>query len=121
MASLALCDLQGGDRRFVASLIDLLVQPEHARTAASFRAGNYGLRYRVPDGALIGVSISMDPPRSCRKCGCTDFAACYDKRTGYACYWIEDRLCSACAPLPKLNATGKRILRALGRGGKSKR
>lgn len=30
----------------------------------------------------------------CRKCGCTEHAACGD-----GCYWVEPDLCSACANL----------------------
>lgn len=37
--------------------------------------------------------------RRCRSCGCTDdnCAACIAK-TGAPCTWVEDDLCSACAP-----------------------
>lgn len=37
-------------------------------------------------------------PRSCRICMCTDqdCTSCIE-RTGHACYWVEDDLCSACA------------------------
>jgi uncharacterized metal-binding protein YceD (DUF177 family) len=33
----------------------------------------------------------------CRVCGCTDFDClrCIE-RTGFACYWVEEDLCSAC-------------------------
>lgn len=31
----------------------------------------------------------------CRRCGCTDITACDE-----GCYWIEETLCSACAPPP---------------------
>ncbi len=31
--------------------------------------------------------------RSCRICGCTDINACPD-----GCWWVGDRLCSACSP-----------------------
>ena len=35
--------------------------------------------------------------RKCQVCGCTDndCSRCIE-RTGYACYWVEDDLCSAC-------------------------
>jgi len=36
--------------------------------------------------------------RSCRICGCTDLRACPD-----GCWWVGDRLCSAC--LPSVEAT----------------
>lgn len=47
----------------------------------------------VPSGSLNrGV-------RACRKCGCTDLdcSGCW-QRTGFACYWVEPDLCSACPP-----------------------
>ncbi len=31
----------------------------------------------------------------CRKCGCTELAACGD-----GCWWVEPDLCSSCAPKP---------------------
>lgn len=38
---------------------------------------------------------------SCRVCGCTDWdcSGCI-ARTGYACYWAEPDLCSACVVKP---------------------
>ena len=38
--------------------------------------------------------------RTCRRCGCTeaDCSRCIE-RTGEACHWIEDDLCSACVDL----------------------
>lgn len=38
-------------------------------------------------------SIAM----TCRVCGCTDDLAC--DVHGVACFWVEDDLCSACAPI----------------------
>lgn len=38
--------------------------------------------------------------RRCRKCGCTEMAACVTD--GIACSWIEEDLCSACVA-PGLN------------------
>lgn len=37
--------------------------------------------------------------RRCRECGCTDIdcSMCIEK-TGQPCDWVEDDLCSACAP-----------------------
>ena len=34
---------------------------------------------------------------ACRQCGCTDAdcSGCIE-RTGFACYWVEADLCSAC-------------------------
>lgn len=42
-----------------------------------------------PDLAAIGI-------RACRECGCTDERGCPG-----GCSWIEDDLCSACAPEPE--------------------
>jgi hypothetical protein len=39
------------------------------------------------------------PPRSCRRCGCTDDNACgISEGEILGCYWVEWDLCSACAP-----------------------
>lgn len=35
--------------------------------------------------------------RTCRKCGCTADHACLD-RYGNPCFWVEEDLCSECAP-----------------------
>lgn len=42
--------------------------------------------------------------RSCRVCGCTDddCSNCIEK-TGVACFWVEEDLCSACAASPEEN------------------
>lgn len=37
-------------------------------------------------------------PGICRECGCDDDHACVDPGTGAACTWVEEDLCSACAP-----------------------
>jgi hypothetical protein len=42
--------------------------------------------YERPDLAALGI-------RSCRECGCTDDHACEG-----GCAWLEDDLCSQCAP-----------------------
>lgn len=36
----------------------------------------------------------------CRECGCTDDNACVlgDDDDAYPCHWVEDDLCSGCAP-----------------------
>ncbi|HTI81780.1 MAG TPA: hypothetical protein VL614_15130 [Acetobacteraceae bacterium] len=49
------------------------------------------------------------PIRSCRRCGCTDddCSMCI-ARTGRACYWVEQDLCSACQ---QDRQTGWNILR----------
>jgi hypothetical protein len=33
---------------------------------------------------------------SCRFCGCTEERACFDLRTGEACWWVAPNLCSFC-------------------------
>ena len=35
--------------------------------------------------------------RQCRGCGCREYTACYDPKTGRGCYWAEEDLCSVCA------------------------
>jgi len=42
--------------------------------------------------------------QKCRICGCTenDCRQCIEK-TGKPCYWVEDDLCSACAPIQPFN------------------
>lgn len=41
--------------------------------------------------------FGADTGRKCRVCGCTDFDCrqCIEK-TGGACHWVEEDLCSAC-------------------------
>jgi hypothetical protein len=34
---------------------------------------------------------------ACRECGCTAYCACTHEDLG-ACWWVEEDLCSACAP-----------------------
>lgn len=43
------------------------------------------------------AKISKYPVRTCRVCGCTDddCSQCIAK-TGEACYWVDEELCSAC-------------------------
>lgn len=60
-------------------------------------------------GQLLEVSEDLGIPvedlvsdilvQRCKKCGCTnnDCRQCI-KKTGEACYWFEEDLCSACAP-----------------------
>ncbi len=44
-------------------------------------------------------ALFAGPERACRKCGCTDdnCQQCIE-RTGQPCLWVEEDLCSACAP-----------------------
>lgn len=48
------------------------------------------------DVEVLGVLAAV--VRSCRICGCTELRACPD-----GCWWVGDRLCSAC--LPTVEAT----------------
>jgi hypothetical protein len=52
----------------------------------------------VPAEDLGGILLE----RRCRACGCTD-DDCHQciERTGTACHWIEEDLCSACLPIEK--------------------
>lgn len=47
----------------------------------------------------IEKSGATEHVRRCRKCGCTDgdCRGCIE-RTGEACHWVEEDLCSACVP-----------------------
>ena len=35
----------------------------------------------------------------CRHCGCTEDEPCWDPLTGWPCHWVEEDLCSVCAPV----------------------
>jgi hypothetical protein len=55
-------------------------------------------RAAAVDG-FIGGWTRSHRARSCRECGCTEHDACITK--GTPCSWVEDDLCSACAPKKK--------------------
>jgi hypothetical protein len=64
--------------------------------------------------AIFGQSISP----ICRVCGCTDLdcSQCV-ARSGLSCYWVEPRLCSACAAeIVRLVADGPDEIAALAEG-----
>jgi hypothetical protein len=49
----------------------------------------------------------------CRRCGCSDFAACvyFDGVATFTCHWVEEDLCNLCAvaevlPVLTLETTG---------------
>lgn len=44
-----------------------------------------------------GASDTSTDTRTCRVCGCTDWAACLNA-FNQPCYWIEPDLCSECRP-----------------------
>lgn len=48
------------------------------------------------------IQAKINQGRSCRECGCTnmDCRVCIE-RTGKACHWVEDDLCSACVDATK--------------------
>lgn len=84
------------------SLAQLQADDIIATMNAQMSAFNKSLRNAFPG---IPVANAVQPhsvknhvvERSCRKCGCTEFSACYDKDTNSACYWVEEDLCSVCA------------------------
>jgi hypothetical protein len=39
--------------------------------------------------------------RACRVCGCTNTNACVNPKTGIACHWVAQDLCSMCPPKKK--------------------
>lgn len=41
---------------------------------------------------------------ACRICGCTDYTPCIDPG-GEPCCWVEDDLCSQCAPESEVEVT----------------
>lgn len=49
----------------------------------------------LPSNQLrVTLLINIDDQvASCRRCGCTDGAACFP-----SCWWVEDDLCSSCTP-----------------------
>jgi PRTRC genetic system protein E len=53
--------------------------------------------------------VEETPVRKCRVCGCTDndCLQCVAK-TGEPCHWVEEDLCSACAPAAEIKVTDTR-------------
>lgn len=47
---------------------------------------------RIAQGEMVPV------PQICRICACTDYDGCRSVH-GVTCSWVEDDLCSACAPV----------------------
>lgn len=54
---------------------------------------------RVVDD-LEATDVESPDVRTCRVCGCTDEAAC--EVQGVPCLWVQEDLCSACAPVRML-------------------
>lgn len=72
------------------------------------RSAELARRYPHDVGLLIDIVdelvLALQTPatrRSCRVCGCTDYAACSPP-----CSWIEADLCSACRDLTTVVPTG---------------
>lgn len=65
---------------------------------------NYGSNPMLDGGQSYGDfedESVFDPPSACRVCGCTEHNACRMEDDG-PCWWVEDDLCSACAPKGRL-------------------
>jgi hypothetical protein len=72
--------------------------------------GRQVMKLRLNDVFEMADTIGMNAAaltdmiieRRCRKCGCTedDCSQCI-KKTGFACTWVEQDLCSACVPKEK--------------------
>jgi hypothetical protein len=67
--------------------VELIEEPEEIEEAAA------------PEGETASEESEAAEVGTCRVCGCTD-ADCRQciEKTGEPCYWVEDDLCSACAP-----------------------
>jgi hypothetical protein len=52
---------------------------------------------QVPAHGQTQLALTAAMIRTCRSCGCTDndCRQCIE-RTGQACHWVRDDLCSAC-------------------------
>lgn len=46
--------------------------------------------------SLMGAMYAVAEVQACRKCGCWEMEACEG-----GCWWVEEDLCSACAPKPR--------------------
>jgi hypothetical protein len=70
--------------------VELIEEPEEIEEAAA------------PEEETASEESEAAEVRTCRVCGCTD-ADCRQciEKTGEPCYWVEDDLCSACAPAPQ--------------------
>lgn len=56
-------------------------------------------RRSKPAASMSGRGDRRPPgPGTCRKCGCTESAACMTTEFGGACFWVKPDLCSGCAP-----------------------
>ena len=45
---------------------------------------------------LLAAYLKTTDQMICRHCGCVESDACIDKKTGFACHWVAEHLCSAC-------------------------
>jgi hypothetical protein len=71
----------------------------HGQAHAFVRHRRYSRRHldllRQTAEELDGLLMDLLLPR-CRVCGCTEYTACADPRTGEPCRWVAADLCSAC-------------------------
>lgn len=79
--------------------------------ALSVRVGLYGYFWRIQPWWIFNMPKSIsgltrrvyrrdaEPEQRCRECGCTDSRPCTS-----GCFWVEDDLCSECAPVEALHA-----------------
>jgi hypothetical protein len=88
-------DIRGGDTRTVSVTITPPPGPERHPFRLAHPDFETGTWPDPPAGySPVGLTDpGFDPvePRTCRKCGCTDAAACPG-----GCSWVDDDLCSAC-------------------------
>lgn len=73
---------------------------EEGRLADGWRRTDLGWQHKALDLVRSEVASEIDAianTRTCVSCGCTedDCSGCIE-RTGEACYWVDDDLCSAC-------------------------
>ena len=65
----------------------------------------------LEDGLPVEPDTMLRPPApggwaTCRRCGCWEYAACWDEERG-SCWWAEPDLCSHCAAGATGNAEEK--------------
>lgn len=79
---------------------------KHGKLAAVYGSciidGGDGIILTADLANMLNLTRAEAAKAKCRVCGCTqeNCKQCIEK-TGSPCYWIEEDLCSACAPKPK--------------------